>query len=170
MVKCHIRNQEWGKVETEIGVAAAESPAYAEWWYYSLGKRYLRFQCFARGISAFGKAIELCGSASQTGILSDKEKKDAEQVIMDPRKDLVQLFIQAHDWATAVKKIEEFSKEYPKEAAFWHECMGAVYKGQKKYPEAIVELKQAMGTHNSFPTRNLLRYNKRLYQQHPRAR
>jgi tetratricopeptide (TPR) repeat protein len=132
LVKCHIRDQEWAKVEAEVDADAAESPAYAASWYFSLGKRYLRVYDFGNGVSAFDKAIEF-----------NKYRPNA-QCLKDARKGLAQCLVGASNWDRAVELIKKLSTDYPEDAAFWHECMGAAYQGQQKYPEAIAELKQAI--------------------------
>lgn len=132
LIKCHIRHQDWSKVQSEIDAVAADNPNEAGWWYFALGKRYLRVRDHARGISTLDKAISLSSDPSRA------------YVLREARKSLVQCCVGARKWDRAVREIAAIRTGYPKEALFCHEWTGAVYQGQKKYAQAIAELKQAI--------------------------
>jgi tetratricopeptide (TPR) repeat protein len=144
LVKCHIRDQEWAKVEAEVDADAAESPAYAASWYFSLGKRYLRVYDFGNGVPAFDKAIEF------------NKYRPNDQFLKDARKGLVQCLVGASNWDRATDLIKKLSTDYPEDAAFWHECAGGIYQGQAKYKEAIAELKQTIDPEASISARKRL--------------
>ncbi len=145
LIKCHIRHQDWGEVEKEIDAVASESPAYASgWWYYALGKRHLRNGDFGKGISTLCKAIESCKDNPEAAFLKDAQKT------------LVKCHIGARDWEKSIQLVTRLSGKYPEEAAYWHECLGAVYQGECKYSDAIEELKQAIEPESAVEARKLL--------------
>jgi len=131
LIKCHIRNKEWGKVEKEIDAIAAESPECAAWSYYSLGCYYQRYRKYPQAISCLMKAAP----ADKTLPAPDAKSVDVA---------LVDCYTGARKWDNATALLKKLSEQYPKEAGRWHECAGAIYQGRKKYAEAIAELKQAI--------------------------
>ena len=132
LIKCDIRSRQWARVEKEIDAIAAESPESAAWSYYSLGEHYLRFRDYRKAIASFAKAIPPGKTPPKSP--SPKSIQTA----------LVDCYTGAKQWDNAVALLKKLAAQYPKEAAHWHESAGAIYQGQKKYPEAIAELKQAI--------------------------
>lgn len=143
LIKCHIRNREWAKVEKEIDDIAAESPECAAWSYYSLGCYYQRFRKYPQAIACFAKAVP-----------ADKKlpAPDAKSVNVA----LVDCYTGAKKWDAATELLSKLAAQYPKEAAHWHECAGAIYQGRKKYPEAIAELRQAIAPKSAVTARKRL--------------
>lgn len=143
LIKCHIRNREWAKVEKEIDDIAAESPECAAWSYYSLGCYYQRFRKYPQAIECFAKAVP-----------ADKKlpAPDAKSVNVA----LVDCYTGAKKWDAATELLGKLAAQYPKEAAHWHECAGAIYQGRKKYPEAIAELRQAIAPKGAVTARKRL--------------
>jgi tetratricopeptide (TPR) repeat protein len=131
LIRCHIDHNDWDKAAGEIDTAAAGSkPEVSAWWYYWLGKHYRNVWLYGRAVPHLAKAIELRRGCSAGPKLSVMERSLAECCAKVSR----------WDSATA-ETVKKLAAAYPKDSAFAHECLGIVYQGQKKYKEAIAELK-----------------------------
>ena len=143
LIKCHIRIQEWAKVAKEIDATAAESPECAAWSYYALANYYRRFANYNKAIEAYAKTVP-----------ADKTLPAPDQRSVQTELELC--YIGAGQWDNATSLVNKLSAQYPDSAPYWHRCVGAIYKGQKKYPEAIAELKQAITPKGAETARKLL--------------
>ena len=143
LIKCHIRIQEWAKVAKEIDATAAESPECAAWSYYALANYYRRFANYNKAIEAYAKTVP-----------ADKTLPAPDQRSVQTELELC--YIGAGQWDNATSLVNKLAAQYPDDALYWHRCVGAIYKGQKKYPEAIAELKQAITPKGAETARKLL--------------
>ncbi len=132
LIRYHIDHNEWDKVAAEIDAAAkAAKPEVSAWWYYWLGKHYRNVWLYGRAVPRFAKAIELRRGCSAGPKLSVMERA------------LVDACARITRWDSATAEtVKKLAATYPKDSAFAHECLGIAYQGQRKYKEAIAELKQ----------------------------
>lgn len=142
LIKCHIRARQFAKVAKEIDAIVAESPEVGPWSYYGLANYYRSKRKYKDALAAYSKIATLPPTLIPGR--AGKAAKMPGPALKTVQIDLVECYTGLKQWDKATELLKTLSTQYPKEAAHWHEAAGAIYQGQKKYPEAIAELKQAI--------------------------